>query len=308
MQTTQSKIVLVHRGGLGDFLTAWPAMFSLAAHFAGQDVSWLGSPSRLPWLERFGVRSCPGNVRRGVDALFVRNKAWPEELRDAKLFWFVLKALPPITLHPGLFLLQGLRGDLPGPVRDSYLRQLLDVGIAHDDQWLRSWRRAFPRQTRDADAPKTALLFPGAGHPAKQWPLVQFFELAEWLCREGFMPCFVLGPAEVERGLDMGNFPAKRPASLEVLSELLRTADLAVGNDSGPMHLAGMLGTPGVVLFGPAAPSRWAPFGLRIVSAKTPCAPCTEDGRIACAHARCMHDLAQGEVRKAVLSLARNGV
>lgn len=302
MQTTQPEIVLVHRGGLGDFLTAWPSLFSLAAHFQDHDIHWLGSSSRLPWLEPFGVRSCSKNIHRDVEALFARG-AWPKELRNARIYWFVLNALPPVGRHPGLFHLQGLRDDQPGLVRDSYIRKLRDLKIPVDDQWLRVWRTTFSRQSQKNDDVKTALLFPGSGHSAKQWPLVQFFKLSDWLARKGFSPCFVLGPAEVERGMNTGGFPTTRPASLSVLQDLLCTADLVVGNDSGPMHLAGMLGVPGVVLFGPAEPMQWAPVGLQAVSAKLPCSPCTHDGRIVCSHAGCMHGLAQHAVRRAILQV-----
>ncbi len=302
MQTTQPEIVLVHRGGLGDFLTAWPSLFSLAAHFHGHDVHWMGSSSRLPWLEPFGVRSCSKSLHRGVEALFAR-EAWPGELRTARIYWFVLNALPPVGRHPGLCWLQGLRAGQPGLVRDSYTRRLLELGIPFKDQWLRVWRATFSRQAKTNAAVKTALLFPGAGHPAKQWPLVQFFKLSDWLARKGFAPCFVLGPAEVERGMNTGSFLTTRPASLSALQDILCTADLVVGNDSGPMHLAGMLGVPGVVLFGPADPLQWAPLGLRALSAKLPCSPCTQDGRIVCSQARCMQRLAQSAVRTAILQV-----
>jgi heptosyltransferase-3 len=34
-----------------------------------------------------------------------------------------------------------------------------------------------------------------------------------------------------------------------------------VGNDSGPGHLAGILGVPTVSIFGPKDPARWKPLG-----------------------------------------------
>jgi ADP-heptose:LPS heptosyltransferase len=38
---------------------------------------------------------------------------------------------------------------------------------------------------------------------------------------------------------------------------LLKTARAVVGADCGPMHLAGLLGTPGVALFGPTSARQW---------------------------------------------------
>jgi hypothetical protein len=48
-------------------------------------------------------------------------------------------------------------------------------------------------------------------------------------------------------------------AAREVV-EALAGAAAYVGNDSGPSHLAGALGTAGVVLFGPTDPARWRPL------------------------------------------------
>ena len=73
------------------------------------------------------------------------------------------------------------------------------------------------------------------------------------------------------------------------LSQLLaleRRARLFVGCDTGPMHMAVAVGTPTVVLFGPADPRRTGPFGAvgpddldrpglhRVVRERPPCSPC----------------------------------
>lgn len=143
-----------------------------------------------------------------------------------------------------------------------------------------------------------ALLFPGAGHPAKQWPLVQFFELARWLEDLDVKTRFVIGPVEAERGMPISRYPVEYPSSLGALQDLLNSADMVVGNDSGPMHLAGMLGVSRLVLFGPASEIQWGPVGLCPVWADEPCRPCTRDGRIACLEARCMRALSQDRVRR----------
>jgi heptosyltransferase-1 len=50
------------------------------------------------------------------------------------------------------------------------------------------------------------------------------------------------------------------------LSELIvftRRAQLFIGGDTGPMHLAAALGVPVVALFGPTSPTRNGPFASR---------------------------------------------
>jgi ADP-heptose:LPS heptosyltransferase len=51
--------------------------------------------------------------------------------------------------------------------------------------------------------------------------------------------------------------------SLEGLAALLGRASVFVGNDSGPMHLAGAAGTALVGIFGPGDPSRLLPRSRR---------------------------------------------
>lgn len=57
---------------------------------------------------------------------------------------------------------------------------------------------------------------------------------------------------------------------------ILARARVAVGPDSGPMHLAAAAGTPVVSLWGATTPARSAPFGSRdlVLVGRVPCAPC----------------------------------
>ncbi|MEZ5979892.1 MAG: glycosyltransferase family 9 protein [Planctomycetota bacterium] len=63
---------------------------------------------------------------------------------------------------------------------------------------------------------------------------------------------------------------------VDELCALLERADLFVGNDSGPMHLAAALGAPTVGLFGPETPVMYAPLGRRTRALYKPpaCSPC----------------------------------
>ncbi len=305
----QNTIAIIHRGGLGDFLLAWPSMFSICKYFSTSDRFWVGAGNRLPWLEPFGARACAGEERLAFDALFATSP-WPEPLAHTRLYWFVLGKPPPVQKHPNLILLRGLQEAACVSVRQAYAEALRISGIPFDPGWLDAWRFHFGRYAQSGRAKgrgKRVLLFPGAGHPVKQWPLVQFFELAAWLGNQGVDARFVLGPAEVDRGMRIADFPMLFPSSPQELQDLLLSADVVVGNDSGPMHLAGMLGIPGVALFGPTAARQWAPLGLRLLCADAPCRPCTANGQIDCLDARCMATIGQRGVRREVAALLANG-
>lgn len=129
------------------------------------------------------------------------------------------------------------------------------------------------------------VLHPGAGWAIKRWPVRKWGRLAGLLARScGAAPLVVTGPGEEElRGAIIRESGGRavcltRPLSLGALAALHRRARLVVGIDSGPLHLAAMLGRPVVGLYGPADPAEFRPFcpprQYRIVAVNLPCSPC----------------------------------
>lgn len=81
----------------------------------------------------------------------------------------------------------------------------------------------------------------------------------------------VVGVVASERLIDLTG-----KTTLTELCALLRYAQVAVGPDSGPAHVASAFGVPYVTLFGPTLADRVAPYGneqLQIRSAIA-CSPC----------------------------------
>jgi heptosyltransferase-3 len=113
------------------------------------------------------------------------------------------------------------------------------------------------------------ILMPGSGSVGKNWPAEKFAALARATVKR--VPCAILlGPAEQQ----LKAFFEKRGcvvfASLElpVAAALIACAMAFVGNDSGLSHTAAALGVPGVALFGPTEPVRWAPLGQVAIIAR----------------------------------------
>ncbi len=118
--------------------------------------------------------------------------------------------------------------------------------------------------------PPYVLLVPGASqqHPEKRWPAEKYAELASRIAGRGVTPV-VIGAAD-ER--DAGALIAAKERRAKVIvsrTDLFQLAALAeraagaVGNDTGPMHLAAAAGAPCVVLFSSATnPEKVAPRGV----------------------------------------------
>jgi ADP-heptose:LPS heptosyltransferase len=113
-----------------------------------------------------------------------------------------------------------------------------------------------------------ALLVPGgsAHRPEKRWPATHYAELARRLAAVGTVPLLIGGAAERAELARIAAVSGARnlcgETSLMEIVALARGARLAVGNDTGPMHLIAAAGCPTVVLFSQASdPSLCAPRG-----------------------------------------------
>ena len=100
-----------------------------------------------------------------------------------------------------------------------------------------------------------------------------------------------------------------RPGNIRLLAAAFELMDVVVTNNTGPMHIAAAVRTPGVFINGPTPVERWHPPGLLntpVFSREVECRPCD------LSHCRldrlaCMEDVSVDSVLEAVLShLARD--
>jgi heptosyltransferase-1 len=115
------------------------------------------------------------------------------------------------------------------------------------------------------DADDFAILNPGAGWGAKQWPAERYGLVANELAKDGVRSLINYGPGEEElaAAVETASAGAARKVSCSIseLIALTRRARLFIGGDTGPMHLAAALQIPVVGIFGPTNPARNGPFG-----------------------------------------------
>ena len=133
------------------------------------------------------------------------------------------------------------------------------------------------KRLRQRSITEFAILNPGAGWGAKQWPAERYGEVAKTLARDGLRSIINFGPGEETLAKAAqavsGDVAEAMSFSISELLALTRRARLFVGGDTGPMHLAAALAVPVVAIFGPTDPARNGPFGTRNISLRHPNSP-----------------------------------
>jgi ADP-heptose:LPS heptosyltransferase len=160
---------------------------------------------------------------------------------------------------------------------DRYLDVLIPLGIKDAERVPRlrtrpeddaTIERMLKKEKADTGAPLVGL-FPGAGHPARRWPLARFAELADCLVRNDEVRIALFAGPE-ERGF-VKEMRATFPRSTlifdrlnipQLASALARLA-VFVSNDTGPMHVATSVGTSVVALLDRPTPHSFIPIEPR---------------------------------------------
>ena len=109
----------------------------------------------------------------------------------------------------------------------------------------------------EAPQHRYAVLHPGASTRLKYWPAARWQALADWLLSRGIEPVWSAGAKETElvAALDPQGKFASYAGKLDLLqlAHLYRKAAVVICPDTGVTHLARIVGTPTVALFGPGS-------------------------------------------------------
>jgi lipopolysaccharide heptosyltransferase II len=137
---------------------------------------------------------------------------------------------------------------------------LPELQVSADE--LAGWRA---RRGLGSEPRSIVALCPGAVGLAKAWPPGHYADLALRLTRTGAAVWVLGGPNET--GIAREIVAAAGPNARDLTGNDLRdailalaSADSAVSNDSGLLHVAAALGTPTVAIFGPTSPWHWKPL------------------------------------------------
>ena len=142
--------------------------------------------------------------------------------------------------------------------------------------------------------------------PAKCWPAERFRALAEAL-KENYTVLFFGDAAsrdaieEMTKNLGPSVINLAGKTSIRQLMSVMKTCDVCVTNDSGPMHMADALGVPLVALFGSTDPRITGPYRSKdVIWKQVSCSPCFK--RVCPIDFRCMTSISVEEVLRRVQS------
>ena len=132
---------------------------------------------------------------------------------------------------------------------------------------------------------KFAVIHCGARKVLRQWPVQNFANLVKILnSKYGFQILFT-GTEEDEAAINEVIVLSKIEAlifthnfSLLDFAELVKRAQLFIGNESGPLHIAALMETPLVGIYGPGVPDVFYPIGekSKVVHHILECNPCNQ--------------------------------
>jgi ADP-heptose:LPS heptosyltransferase len=120
----------------------------------------------------------------------------------------------------------------------------------------------------DLDNKLTVALIPVGTWETKRWELKKFAELGDIIAKNFNAEILIIwgNEKEFEEVMTISSFMNAKPiipprTSLKQLSAILKRCSFAIANDTGPMHISAVVGTPTLGIFGPTNPYAQGPFG-----------------------------------------------
>jgi heptosyltransferase-2 len=311
------SILVLRYSALGDAVLATSVLEPLRERFPSARIEWVTGPAYAPLLEGLPGLAAVHRLDRGLRAALALGDRLrgrfdlAVDLQNKVRSALVARAAAPRrlafrrrTLAEAALTLLGRNPPITrAHATELYAEALRPLGIERPGRphvHLSEAARALAAQALGAARPPLVALAPGASRNTKRWAPERFAEVAEALSRDGHALVLAGGPGDRE-ALAAFRAACRVPVvadlsalPVEGLGAALARVRLLVACDSGPVHLAGAVGTPVLALFGPTSARRWGPTAPgRALSIGLPCSPCTNHGGDRCpeGHHRCMGDL-----------------
>ncbi len=316
MSEQPSRLIIFRPGALGDTLVAAPVIWALRSHFANRRIGYLSEEhmkssvvaaseaARLipeidetfrytrttEWKERLRELRTKIQPRRGdvlVYLCYQRTSAL-DVLRD--WIFFVLVGFRNFA-GLGTAFRDAARGQVPDSTETEYerlFRMAGSLGIQRDQPAHgrlctdREWGDGFWARNK-LNGTTVIVVCPGSKMQSKRWPAERFAQAISEIGKSVQAAFVVIGDSN-DHGI--AEFIAQNTTARVISavgttllesSTILSRAELYLGNDTGPMHLAALHGVPCVAIFSSRdRENKWHPWGSghAVLRTKIECSGC----------------------------------
>jgi ADP-heptose:LPS heptosyltransferase len=283
MTSSPENILVIKLGALGDIILAMDAFHAIrTAHPAARITLLTRKPfvslaSRMPWFDHVLTDPAPALHQLPTLLRFRRelrqhrfDRVYDLQGNDrTSLYFRLIGPQRPEWCGPakGCSHQRPDHRQDPVPAAERMLRFLESVDVPRAGSADLSWLTG---PVEALDLPERFVVFiPGCApqHPHKRWPAANFARLGTLLA-ERPLACVAVGTAVDQSAIDeiRHHFPAlinlAGKTDIGQLAEVARRSQGVVGNDTGPIHIAAIVGAPTLVLMsGKTDPARMTPHG-----------------------------------------------
>ncbi|HLD82996.1 MAG TPA: glycosyltransferase family 9 protein [Candidatus Omnitrophota bacterium] len=290
------KILIVRNDGIGDFILSLPAMQALRDNFPDARIILFTAS----WQEELAR-----NLKLFDEIIIWRTKNYLTSPQLIKYQYCRMFKLLPLIRHRRFNLGIDFKGNLVNYIfmRLAGIRLRFALRVKKNTHRLEAFRRLVKEATgsdviREFTLPipeqkrkeaeeflvqegipqdRFCVIHPVARWKGKRWPKENFAQLSRLIAAEFGLKIIFVGAKE-----DLSQINAIRDTiktetiiaagRLDLLhsAAIIKKASLFVGNDAGPMHIAGMFNIPTVGLFGQTDHNIFAPLGIRTKIISTP--------------------------------------
>jgi ADP-heptose:LPS heptosyltransferase len=279
-----AKILVIKLGALGDFVQALAAMKHIREAHPAAHITLLTTPPfealarASPYFNDVESDGRPEGLGDAFAMIRRLRRAHYDRVYDlqtssrSNLYFYLLQPFAPpwsgVAFGSSLPHRNRERGRMHTLERQA--EQLKDAGIWPDApvrsgsappadlSWIMKTGPAARPVSASGGRPY-ALLVPGsaAHRPEKRWPVERFGELGEVLRKRGLEILILGGMQEsalartIQRKVQARDLTGR--TDFAQIAALAARATVAVGNDTGPMHLVAAAGAPTLVLFAAAS-------------------------------------------------------
>ncbi|MBI5636752.1 MAG: glycosyltransferase family 9 protein [Nitrospinae bacterium] len=325
-----ARILVIRPDRIGDVILSTPVLVSLRMEKPGWKIAMLVRPTVAPLLEghpaidellTLDTDEKPSWNNTAPLAGILRLKKFDAALHLYSDFWVSLavwRAGVPVRIGPA--------SKLARIFYNTAIPQRRSRGERHEADYnldllaplgVPPLRRSMLPVTPDAIGAAAALLdpsrknigvFPGMGGSARNWKPEQYARLIDILGAEGNNVILMGGAADAGIVDAVAAACATTPkrfagAHLKELAAFIHRLDVFVAPSTGPLHIAGAVGTPAVGIYCPirvCLPRRWGPIGTRDAALRPDVPMCDVCVKEQCPYWDCMDRLTADEAAAAV--------